>query len=213
LDVGNRVMEDSKRKIIIEAATRVFAEKGYQYATMSEIAKESGIATGLTYSYFKNKLDILFSIILEFWKEMNQLSKERLPPIRDPFDKLVVVLHNFEDLLVKDEHALCRAKVLHEALPHIVMIKEKDLQEKRQEILAANKNLLVLIDDIIADGQGRGVFDDSMTPGVLRQIFFGSIEKVIDGLFFNKLNGQEIGYDRDQAHQAILCLLEKFVKK
>ena len=61
-------MEDAKRTVIIEAATRVFAEKGYQYATMSEIAKESGIATGLTYSYFKNKLDILFSIILAFWK-------------------------------------------------------------------------------------------------------------------------------------------------
>lgn len=206
-------MEDAKRTVIIEAATRVFAEKGYQYATMSEIAKESGIATGLTYSYFRNKLDILFSIILAFWKEMNHLSNERLPPIRDPFDKLFVVLHNFEDLLVKDEHTLCRAKVLHEALPHIVMIKEKDLQEKRQEILAANKQFLVLIDEIISDGQKQGVFDDSMSPGVLRQIFFGSIEKVIDGLFYNSLNGQDIGYDRDEAHKAIVCLLEKFVKK
>ena len=202
-------MEDAKRTVIIEAATRVFAEKGYQYATMSEIAKESGIATGLTYSYFRNKLDILFSIILAFWKEMNHLSNERLPPIRDPFDKL----YNFEDLLVKDEHTLCRAKVLHEALPHIVMIKEKDLQEKRQEILAANKQFLVLIDEIIADGQKQGVFDASMSPGVLRQIFFGSIEKVIDGLFYNSLNGQDIGYDRDEAHKAIVCLLEKFVKK
>jgi TetR/AcrR family fatty acid metabolism transcriptional regulator len=206
-------MEDSKRTIIIEAATRVFAEKGYQYATMSEIAKESGIATGLTYSYFKNKLDILFSIILAFWKEMNQLSKERLPPIRDPFDKLFVVLHNFEDLLVKDEHTLCRAQVLHEALPHFVMIKEKDLQEKRQQILASNREFLILVDSIIADGQEQGVFDNTMSPGVLRQIFFGSIEKVIDGLFFKTHSGQDIGYDRDEAHRAIVCLLEKFVKK
>ncbi|MBW1838398.1 MAG: helix-turn-helix transcriptional regulator, partial [Deltaproteobacteria bacterium] len=49
-------MKDEKRSMILDAATKIFAEKGYQYATISEVAKEAGISTGLLYSYFKNKL-------------------------------------------------------------------------------------------------------------------------------------------------------------
>ncbi len=45
--------QDSKKFKILDSATRVFAEKGFQYATMAEIAEGAGISTGLTYSYFK----------------------------------------------------------------------------------------------------------------------------------------------------------------
>ena len=46
-------MEDSKKTKILDSATKVFAEKGYQYATIADIAKDAGISTGLMYSYFK----------------------------------------------------------------------------------------------------------------------------------------------------------------
>ncbi|MCX5900927.1 MAG: helix-turn-helix domain containing protein, partial [Proteobacteria bacterium] len=36
-------MVDGKQALILEAATKVFAEKGYHYATISDIAKAAGI--------------------------------------------------------------------------------------------------------------------------------------------------------------------------
>lgn len=206
-------MKDEKRSMILDAATKIFAEKGYQYATISEVAKEAGISTGLLYSYFKNKLDLLLSVVLLFWENINQTNQEKLTSMRDPFDKLVVVLHNIEDSLIKNKKALYLIKVLNEALPHIIMIKEKELQEKRQSIILENRKLLDTIDEIIIEGQKRGAFDNSLNPGVLRQILCGSIEMLINGLFFQTHCNEKMGYDLVDAHKGVVRLIEKFIGK
>jgi AcrR family transcriptional regulator len=206
-------MKDEKKSMILDAATKIFAEKGYQYATISEVAKEAGISTGLLYSYFKNKLDLLLSVVILFWQNINQTNQEKLTSIRDPFDKLVVVLHNIEDSLIKNKKALYLIKVLNEALPHIIMIKEKELQEKRQSIILENRKLLDTIDEIIIEGQKRGAFDNSLNPGVLRQILCGSIEMLINGLFFQTHCNEKMGYDLADAHKGVVRLIEKFIGK
>jgi AcrR family transcriptional regulator len=206
-------MKDEKKSMILDAATKIFAEKGYQYATISEVAKEAGISTGLLYSYFKNKLDLLLSVVILFWQNINQTNQEKLTSMRDPFDKLMVVLHNIEDSLIKNKKALYLIKVLNEALPHIIMIKEKELQEKRQSIILENRKLLDTIDEIIIEGQKRGAFDNSLNPGVLRQILCGSIEMLINGLFFQTHCNEKMGYDLADAHKGVVRLIEKFIGK
>ena len=56
-----------KRAHILEAATRVFASRGYHGARVSDIAREAGIAYGLVYHYFRNKEEILDTIFAERW--------------------------------------------------------------------------------------------------------------------------------------------------
>lgn len=51
-----------RREQILEAAAAVFAEKGYQRATVKEIAARAGIAPGTIYLYFENKRDLLLAI-------------------------------------------------------------------------------------------------------------------------------------------------------
>lgn len=51
-----------RRAQILEAAAAVFAEKGYQRATVKEVAARAGIAPGTIYLYFKNKRDLLLTI-------------------------------------------------------------------------------------------------------------------------------------------------------
>lgn len=57
-----KVVED-RRDQIIEAAMRVFAQKGFTRATNKDIAREAGITPGLIYYYFESKEDLLKSII------------------------------------------------------------------------------------------------------------------------------------------------------
>lgn len=53
-----KVVED-RREQIIEAALRVFAQKGFDKATNKDIAHEAGITAGLIYHYFESKEDLL----------------------------------------------------------------------------------------------------------------------------------------------------------
>jgi TetR/AcrR family fatty acid metabolism transcriptional regulator len=57
----------AKREHILEAAIRVFAQRGYHGARVSDIAAEAEIAYGLVYHYFKNKEEILRTIFEERW--------------------------------------------------------------------------------------------------------------------------------------------------
>ena len=49
---------EARRQSILDAATRVFAQKGIASATMAEIASVAGISPGAIYRYFENKEDL-----------------------------------------------------------------------------------------------------------------------------------------------------------
>ncbi|MBC7228011.1 MAG: TetR/AcrR family transcriptional regulator [Thermoflexales bacterium] len=51
-----------RRKQILEAAVAVFAERGYQRATVKEIAARAGVAPGTIYLYFRNKRELLLAL-------------------------------------------------------------------------------------------------------------------------------------------------------
>ena len=59
-----KVVED-RREQIIDAAMRVFAQKGFVRATNRDVAHEAGITTGLIYYYFKSKEDLLRAALEE----------------------------------------------------------------------------------------------------------------------------------------------------
>jgi AcrR family transcriptional regulator len=53
----------ARRNQILEAATTIFAEKGFQRATIKDVAKTAGIADGTIYNYFHNKTAILLGLM------------------------------------------------------------------------------------------------------------------------------------------------------
>src|SRR5436305_2226328 len=57
------VLADARRNQILDAATNVFAEKGFHDATIRQVAKRAGIADGTIYLYFKSKDDLLLGIL------------------------------------------------------------------------------------------------------------------------------------------------------
>lgn len=52
-----------RKQELLEAASKVFSEKGFHGATTAEIAREAGVAEGTIFRYFKTKKDILISLI------------------------------------------------------------------------------------------------------------------------------------------------------
>src|SRR4029079_7220482 len=54
---------DARRTQILDAATNVFAEKGFHDATIRQVAQRAGIADGTIYLYFANKTELLLGIL------------------------------------------------------------------------------------------------------------------------------------------------------
>jgi len=59
--------EPEKRRAILHAAVKVFAEKGYQGCRIADVARQAGVAYGLVYHYFQNKEALLESVFAEQW--------------------------------------------------------------------------------------------------------------------------------------------------
>src|SRR3954462_11728913 len=59
--------QEDKRRLILDAAVRVFARKGFHASRVGDIAEEAGVAHGLLYHYFRSKEEVLEEIFRETW--------------------------------------------------------------------------------------------------------------------------------------------------
>lgn len=68
--------EETRAKIR-EAALALFQEKGFDGATMRDVARDAGVATGAAYYYFPSKE----ALVLEFYSRLQNEMEERLPAL------------------------------------------------------------------------------------------------------------------------------------
>ncbi|WBL17082.1 TetR/AcrR family transcriptional regulator [Sutcliffiella sp. NC1] len=54
--------KEDKRQKLIEAAYKVFSQKGFNNTSVKEVAQEAGITPGLVHYYFKSKEELLFAV-------------------------------------------------------------------------------------------------------------------------------------------------------
>ncbi len=58
-----RLLQRNRTDQILEAAEKLFAQKGFYSTTVGEIAEKAGIAKGTIYLYFRDKRDLFFSVL------------------------------------------------------------------------------------------------------------------------------------------------------
>ena len=81
--------KERRRQQIIVAAKRVFSEKGFNKATMEDIAKEAELSPGTLYLYFKNKEELYASLSLRILQYLHiRVSHVHKEPDANPVDKL-----------------------------------------------------------------------------------------------------------------------------
>jgi len=96
-----------KRRVILDAAVRVFARQGFHTCRVSDIADEAGVAYGLVYHYFSSKDEILDTLFLERWNVMLGAIAEADRTLRSPREKLraiagfIVDSYRYEPELMK----------------------------------------------------------------------------------------------------------------
>ena len=68
-----QILKTEIKESILQSALDAFLEKGYRNASMQEIARGAGIAAGNIYNYFKNKEEILATLISPVLAEVKKI--------------------------------------------------------------------------------------------------------------------------------------------
>ena len=153
---------------IIVAATKVFAKKGFYQSKISEIAKEAKVADGTIYIYFENKDDILISLFEEQMKAVINNMEVQISGIDDPARKLERFASTHLDLIEKNQDM---AEIIQVELRQ----SGKFMKEYKNEKFI---QYLDIIEDIISEGQEKGIFRKDVIPKVAKRAFFGALDEV-----------------------------------
>lgn len=74
----NEKLRNESRRLLIEAATKVFMATGFAAARMSDIAREAGLSHGLAYHYFPNKDAVFLAVVEATMGRASQMAREAL---------------------------------------------------------------------------------------------------------------------------------------
>lgn len=133
---------DNKKRVIIESAVRLFAEKGFNATSVQEISDQSQMSKGAFYLHFSSKDELLFSIF-KFYadsikEKLNAVLDENLPP-RETFIRQVEV--QFQETYANREmitmHFTERSMMAKESMKKLFLSQETARQEWLHERFTA----------------------------------------------------------------------------
>ena len=180
-----------KRRIILEAAVRVFARQGFHTCRVSDIADEAGVAYGLVYHYFSSKEEILDTLFLERWDVMLEAISEVDASSRSPREKLQAIAGFIVESYRHDP----------ELMKVIIVEVTRAANTFGRTHLAKIREAYSQIAGIVARAQAAGVFREQISPEFAALAFYGLIEQVLTGWIFES---DSVGEDELERAKALI---------
>ena len=174
---STKASQADKRRVILDAAVKVFARRGFTQCRVADIADEAGVAYGLLYHYFRSKDEVLDTLFLERWAVMVDLigQVDRRPlPARD---KLHAVAAFIIDSYRHDPDLM---KVI---IVEVTRAANSFGRTHLDDIRRAYDGIA----RIVAAGQASGELRAQVTPAFAAMAFYGAIEQVLTGWIFETL--------------------------
>jgi len=175
-----------KRRLILDAAVRVFARQGFNGCRVSDIADEAGVAYGLVYHYFRSKDEVLDTLFLERWNVLLEAIRETDQQDISPREKLYAIASFIVDSYRHDPDLM---KV-------IIVEVTRAANSFGRTHLSKIGEAYGLIAEIVRKAQADGSFRDSVSPQFAAMAFYGAIEQVLTGWIFGLLEQEEGDYER-----------------
>ena len=176
-----------KRRLILDAAIRVFASKGFHHCRVSDVADEAGVAYGLVYHYFDSKEEILNRLFTERWQLMLdaivEIDEKQDVPARDKLymvASFIIDSYRFEpDLMKVIIVEVTRAANTFGRL-HLPKIREA----------------YDLIARIVDNAQRDGSFKSDISAEFAAMCFYGAIEQLLSAWIFDLVPDTEEEFER-----------------
>ena len=181
-----RKASQEKRRLILDAAVRVFARQGFHACRVADIADEAGVAYGLVYHYFDSKDQVLDTLFLERWNVMLALIRDvdaQELPVRE---KLAAVAAFIVDSYHHDPDLM---KV-------IIVEVTRAANSFGDTHIGTIREAYDLIGGMIAKAQEEGTFRREIEPRFAAMSFYGVIEQLLTGWIFDLLPQGEEHFER-----------------
>jgi TetR/AcrR family transcriptional regulator, fatty acid metabolism regulator protein len=163
-----------KRRVILDAAVRVFAQQGFHTCRVSDIADEARVAYGLVYHYFSSKEEILDTLFLERWDVMLDAIAEADGHQRSPREKLHSIAAFIVDSYRHDP----------ELMKVIIVEVTRAANTFGRTHLAKIREAYERIAEIVRRGQEDGAFRPEINPPFAALAFYGLVEQVLTSWIF-----------------------------
>lgn len=140
-----------RRSQFVEAASDLFARKGFHKTTIKDIAQRAGLSTGLIYSYVQSKEDVLFLVIENVLNSYLHEIPRALENVDGPIPRFCAILR-----------AYCQVIGSKPQATELAYRETKSLNADYREVikkmeLDTNQLLIQGVDDCIAAGDFRPV--------------------------------------------------------
>ena len=175
-----------KRRMILDAAVRVFARQGFHTCRVSDIADEAGVAYGLVYHYFGSKDEVLSTLFLERWNVMLEAIRETdagSDPAREK-------LRHIASFIIESYR--------HD--PDLMKVIIVEVTRAANSFGAAHLGKITeaygLLRGIVEQAQASGEFSRNVSAEFAAMAFYGAIEQVLTGWIFGLLDEGDGAYDR-----------------
>ncbi|MGH3310282.1 MAG: TetR/AcrR family transcriptional regulator [Streptomyces sp.] len=150
---------------LMAAATRLFADRGYDRTSVQEIVEAAGVTKGALYHYFGSKDDLLHEIygrLLRLQQERLDAYAEAQGPVEERLrraaaDVVVTTIDNLDD-------AMIFFRSMHQLSP-----------DKQKQVRAERRRYHERFRALVEEGQRSGVFNASTPPDLVVDYHFGSI--------------------------------------
>ena len=183
-----------KRRLILDAAVRVFAHKGFHTSRVGDIAEEAGVAHGLLYHYFSSKDEVLETIFRETWSdllaEIDEIEGSDAPA------------------RVQLERVAARLLGSWRIHPDVVRVLVREIARSAevQQRIGELVKPIEAIQRIVARGQETGEFRDDFDARIAGIVFYGGIEELLSGWVLGQIpDGEEAVAAAERTLVDVLC--------
>jgi len=162
-------LEETRRTQILEAASKVFARRGFHRATIAEIAKTARLSEGSIHNYFRSKEDLLVNIPHQLLKPVIMPLLERMP-VPDTVAEVEELLGVLTTAMVERVRANAQfLKVFLSALPTL----SADAKEEYVKVLPIYA--AELLERFLREGMRRGLFRQELDAAVAARALPGML--------------------------------------
>jgi len=161
-----RLSRERRVADIVAAARRVFEDKGYDDALISDIAARADVVEGTIYRYFENKRALFASVIEQWYGEMLLDHDEKLQEIQGTRNRLRFMIWRHLDA-IHEQPALSRL---------VFQVLRTGADYRQTAVFELNRAYTRKIVGIVKEGQARGEFRSDIQLRLVRDIIYGCIE-------------------------------------
>jgi AcrR family transcriptional regulator len=158
----------SKRKVIVDAAARVFQRSGYERASINDVAIEAGADRASVYYYFKGKHEIFHAVIIEAVQKLTGAAEAIAASQDGPSEKVRALVN--EVMRAYSDH-----------YPYLHVYVQEDMNRLDSETVSAKtlrqlaRRFTESFEQVITAGVQSGDFTSDMSPRLMTYSILGSL--------------------------------------